>query len=1710
VIFRPGFNRAFVSLVMFVILAGPVVGQEKTVRLRHGSIRTPPRSATVAPGVVDERLEGLFLIQFEANLEPAWREQLAALQVELLAYVPDDAFVARCRASSARDVRALPFVRWLDRYRPEQKMPPEFANNRGRPPGPETAASVLVDPGATPADLARLRGFFRTIHNESQGRCGLIISGRIPAARWTDVAASMAVLWLEPSFHPRLTDESSSGLVGGPPTNHVIFTKALGFDGSGVVVAVADTGLDRGTLTNHTELLGRTKALLYYGNLLNAVDEHGHGTHVAGIISGSGITLEGDIYGYYGLGVAPGSQLVIQRIFDAQGGFEPPAQLRTLAEDAVRHGAIVGNNSWVQDTQGRYDLNAMQYDEFVRDADLAAPGDQALLLVFSAGNAGPGSQTIGSPAVAKNVIAVGASQGPRTSFFTYNEGPTALASFSSRGPCEDGRIKPDLVAPGTWIASLLSRSGRVDNAWAPLNDEFALMGGTSQAAPHVSGAAAVFIQNYRSNFNGATPSPALVKAALINSAMDLSGPSLGAEIPNMEEGWGRANVASLVRPDRTFEFVEQGTPLVTGQVYERAIVVSQTNLPLRITLAYTDYPGFPAAVPALVNDLDLELTGPDGRQYRGNQFEQGESLPGARSRDALNNIEGISLSKPLGGEYTLRVRAQSVVQDSRKDTTNRDQDFALVISGGTPAPGEGVLLVDRTAYRAPAGIAVKLFDRDLPPQATPTITARSRTEPDGLLFNLVPSGASGTFTGLVETALGSVAIVDSRLQVSQGDWIHLEYYDASRQALRVAMAMTDLIPPAISGVGVTNLFGQRLVAWRTEEPATSVVYFGLTPDTMSQSISNSSLATSHSVELNGLTPGQTYYFIVVSTDAAGNASTNRNGIVPHEITPTVNATVLVVDAYEPDPADEIIPLSAYTMPLTECGVTYDVWSLAEQHFLPDLAVLRPYPIVLWRVNDSFRRPNDSIPSAQQLAIRQYLDAGGAFFLSSMNILSRLLNQGGGAFVTNVLHVQRFVLNPNQFQHCDNCDEDFRVPLARGVPSDPIGNVLYFTLDYSAYSADGLMGPDFGDTFTASTNAAAILVEDVSGKTCGVRFPRTGEDSSGRVVFVSTALDAIPASGVSPNNRTDFMRRVIQFLSPGVGGAGTLALNQERYTVPDLVTIEMADSDLAGQGAATVRAYSDSNAARVPVTLAETGRPGLFRGVVPLADPGGAVPAGGVPALDGDVIHVEYDDASSMTTSEAMATIDTVKPEVNDLAIHAGYFDATLTWTTSEPTDALAQFGESAFLGRTEYRADRRTTHSLRLIGLVPERTYYLKLAVRDAAGNITTAEDGSEPFIFQTLAPRRPPFFDDLENLSFMTNWTVLNTDDSQREWSVGPPNDNHTAIAFSGLNVWASNLYGDPADVIDTYLISPGLDLRGANVAELRFQHDFNFLSGTEFDLVNRGCLLISTNVQTDPLLLAEYTGSIPDWEEQVIDLTPHAGRIVFLIWHHQLRSASPNPPLERPGWALDDIRVTASNVPGGTILVTNNISQARFTVRRGGLVHSGQGYLGVFTNLPPGTYVVVFDEVSYYVTPPAQTNTLVSGGIILVSGNYTFADANHNGMSDDWELARFGEINPLRSAQWDTDVDGFTDLAEFIAGTNPIQGDSYLALADPFPLSASLVRFSWPSAPGRAYQLQGRSGTDPWIPLSGWIRPPGDVATVTRPPPSVDSFFYRVEVRP
>jgi hypothetical protein len=1735
--------------------------QTKQIRLRSETLTTSRQtnsySAAANALAASSPVSGLFLIQAEGRWDASLKARLSAQGVQLLTYVPDDAFIARFDNVSITEIKALDFVRWVGPYNAAYKIHPrlEAAVQPAAQTNQLLAVQALLSPTATLNELAVVRALFSAVSHESRMRQGTFLHGVLPPASLQALAESPAVLWLERAPKRKLVDELASKIVGGDDgqVGTPTLNQQLGFDGSGVTVCVADTGLDTGdTNTMHLDLRGRVVGFIGYGSLTNEFwDGYGHGTHVAGIVAGNGATGETDpdTGALYGLGIASGANLLIERIFDDDATpADPFPSDQDLARDAVRRGAKIGSNSWGNDVQGEYDADAAAFDELVRDADPDAPGDQPYILEFSAGNAGSGTQTIGSPATGKNVLATGASQNIpgtlATTYGLYADGPDVMADFSSRGPCEDGRIKPDVVAPGTWIASLASSYALdlASTSWSPIDDLYVYMGGTSMSGPYAAGAAAVFVQFYRSTHAGATPSPALVKAALINSANPLDDLNGGpGPIPNQDEGWGRITLTNIIATNinsspRFYTYLDQTVLLSEGQDYVTHVLVQSSDQPLKITLAYTDVPGFPGAIPALVNDLDLEVTSPDGTLYRGNQFAGYDSVPNAPSSDALNNVEAVHLSHPATEDYLVRVHARNIVLDACRDTAAADQDFALVISGDLARPAIGQILMNRSSYTAPDIISLSVFDTSRASSNTISVLVKSGTEPAGELVTLLSSGHYGIFTGAVATVAGS-AVADGRLQVHHGDSIEADYFD-SRGVLRTAMAVADLIAPTISNVTVTTNLGIITISWQTSEPANSFVRYG-TNLVFSLVASDLELAGNHSLKLSPLIAGRPYSFYVTSSDAAGNTATNSNLGAWFNFVGIATPTALLVDAYEQASGSPLIEDSAYTNAIVAAGFSFAHWKVLERGG-PQLADLQPYPVVIWRVTDDAvnygvsddlfglvsdpSATNNTLSVQQQSMLQTYLNGGGSLFMSSMGILSQL---GNVSFRKNVLQVAGFAQNPEPLLTCPDCDEDHGVPAILGVPGNPISSGVGMVLDYSSYPSLGFdfgdlfgdtgdpgdlgdsLGPDFSDTFTPTPNATPLLLEATSGKVCGISYPRLGVDNPGRVVFLSFPIDTLPAAGVPPNSEAGLMRNILNFLAPGANGAGTVQLDRSVYSIPDLVIIEMADSDLAGTAEAQVICTASSSTNQVTVSLQETTRPGLFRGFLPLV--AANADQDQLTVRNGDVVTVKYYDASNHSNTVVTAGIDTSPPVISQVGAVATYDSAVVSWLTSKPSDSLVQFGESVFLGRTAYDSAVVTNHSVTVSGLLANRTYLYQVTSRDSGGNAAIDDNSQALYSFSTGHTPTLPFSDNFEN--GQGGWTVVPvpynflgfTIDTELNWSLGEPNNGLQTGGHSGQNAWGSNLGGQEVSVYaGSALYSPPLDLSGFTQITLTFWHCCNFGGSDD------GQVCVSTNSHIPPNQLP-YRALYQDvseaaWKQETVNLSAFAGQTIQVVWFYEYQNPEIFSPAVPQGWLIDDVEITGV-AGGGAIVVTKNLGPGTFTIK-GPITRSGAAQTTTITNAPEGAYTVQFSDVTFFQTPPDQSGTLTNGGTLTFSGNYNFVDLNQNGISDAWERYYFGVASASRTRQIDTDGDGMSDYAEFIAGTNPTNPASKLTFLSTTPQTNRLMQLKWSAVASRVYLVEASTDLAHWAPITGWMQAVASPMSYTVTNSGSGARFYRVQV--
>jgi hypothetical protein len=320
-----------------------------------------------------------------------------------------------------------------------------------------------------------------------------------------------------------------------------------------------------------------------------------------------------------------------------------------------------------------------------------------LIIIFSSGNLGPDDCTITPPKEAKNPIVVGGTMNYRPGLLDgcgSLDNYKALDFCSSRGPAVDNRILPTIVATGAKVSSAWSQTGNpaeFRNDFVPGTDRKYMFGsGTSFATAQVSGFCALIVEWWRKHKN-TEPSLALIKAILVNTAEDLAGnPSkkddngeivLLDHIPNNHQGWGLVNLKNFFdRPESILMF-DQATPFrSTGEVQSYNVDTKDVNLPLKITLVWTDPPGEPRGHKALVNDLDLEVEEiSTGSIFKGNVFEKGFSIVGGNF-DEYNNIECVYIKNPVGS-YKVNIIASDLNKDAKPPFGSSEwQDYSLVVA----------------------------------------------------------------------------------------------------------------------------------------------------------------------------------------------------------------------------------------------------------------------------------------------------------------------------------------------------------------------------------------------------------------------------------------------------------------------------------------------------------------------------------------------------------------------------------------------------------------------------------------------------------------------------------------------------------------------------------------------------------------------------------------------------------------------------------------------------------------------------------------------------------------------------------------------------------------------------------------------------------------------------------------------------------------------
>lgn len=746
--------------------------RQNVIQLRHRIIDTTLSEHSKA---TQEAVSGpgLWFVQFAGPVKPEWRAALDATGVQVASYYSHNAYLVYGEVAELTRFKAYAssasYVQWHGRMQSEDKLIDsarllaDKSLREGAAPVTNiyTVQFLASSPrgGDTEAALRSLAA--GAIINDSEYLQYRNIRLPLSSEDLRAVAALPDVIVIEPYVTPVKLDERQNMIVAGnitgnnpTPGNYFSLLSTWGFTqaqftASNFGVDISDSGIDSGNAgdVRHFALwldgsLSTSDRIVYnrligtpnVGSVVAGCDGHGNlNAHIVGGHTGTRTAApHADAQGYrYGLGVAPFINRMGGSVIFDPNTFTSP-DFEDLQSQAYNDSMRISSNSWGAAVGGAYTTDAQRYDALVRDAQptgstVPVAGNQQMILLFAAGNSGSGANTVGSPATAKNVITVGASEnvhpfGAADQCGVADSGADSandMIGFSSRGPTDDGRFKPEIVAPGTHVTGGAAQAAPTDlgngaalacfdaggvcagpgvSNFFPLGQQFyTASSGTSHSTPAVAGGAALvyqqFINNpsylatHRTPAGSAPPSPAMAKAYLTNAGRHMTGTGANDTLPSNSQGMGLMDLGRNF--DGTTRILRDQAPAdlftASGQTRILAGTVTDASRPFRVSLAWTDTPG-PTSGNNFVNNLDLEVA-IGGNTYRGNVFSGANSTTGG-SADIRNNLESVFLPAgfPVGTPFTVTVRATNIAGDGVPGNASpTDQDYALVVYNGAVA-----------------------------------------------------------------------------------------------------------------------------------------------------------------------------------------------------------------------------------------------------------------------------------------------------------------------------------------------------------------------------------------------------------------------------------------------------------------------------------------------------------------------------------------------------------------------------------------------------------------------------------------------------------------------------------------------------------------------------------------------------------------------------------------------------------------------------------------------------------------------------------------------------------------------------------------------------------------------------------------------------------------------------------------------------------------
>jgi hypothetical protein len=826
------------------------------------------------------------VVQLDSIPTPEQRANLAAKGVNLGSFVGGTSFFATVSdvaaapgggVESLRALQPIPFEAKIQKDLLQERVYDWMVIDNGVQEGklvdadrardPIVAINVLFHRDVDMAGEARfaVESVGAKVIESIDGASLMVV--QIPNSRVKALASLDQVQWTEAPL-PQFTETNANS--GARTGAYAAQAAPYNLSGAGVKVLVYDGGQIR---TSHLAFQGR--AVVGVGDSSASSD---HSTHVGCTVAGAGGVVAG-----LSSGMAPGANIISYGFQDgtltAGFLFNRPGDLQADYTAAVNtYGAEIATNSigtntapngFPCDWEGDYGTTSQLIDQIVRGTAGISNG-QPFRVVWANGNerqtsacndTNPnipvGYHKTAPPSCAKNHITVGAVDGTTTA--------EAMSTFSSWGPSDDGRMKPDISAPGVNTVSCGNAS---DTA-------IATKSGTSMATPTTAGCLALLLQDYKVQYpSTALPRNSTLKTFLAHTAVDR-----GNAGPDNQFGYGTVRIIPAIDLMRSANWKES-TVSNGGSASYLVIVPPGSTDPLKVTLAWDDFPSTPNPAGqgqgSLINDLDLVVTSPSNVRAYPWTLQGLTGNPGAPAvqtqENHVDNIEQVYVANPQPGAWLVTVRGTTVPEGP--------QPFSIAASPFfVGCSNTGVAGLDKSIYPCGATVQLKVVDCQLNTSNsvvdTVTVNVASTSNPAGVNVVLTEIAAEAAdFRGSIVLGSGIAAV--------NGDTVTLTYQDADTgggsPGTVTSSAVVDCVGPAITGVSTTAV-GPRVatVNFTTNEPAQGSVKVRSTCGGTVLGTFNTARGTTHAAAVSGLQPSSTYFFDISATDDAGNAAVNNNG-----------------------------------------------------------------------------------------------------------------------------------------------------------------------------------------------------------------------------------------------------------------------------------------------------------------------------------------------------------------------------------------------------------------------------------------------------------------------------------------------------------------------------------------------------------------------------------------------------------------------------------------------------------------------------------------------------------------------------------------------------------------------------------------------------------------------------------------------------------------